>query len=305
MPIAFQLIANKTDNIPTAEMYRGRVAWVQKSQRFEGLFLVGIESGIPLNMWNLEDAPEDWVAFSPPPKEDLATFIAEVNRILQNSDSTFYQLLGVNASSSRSEIKRNFYQLVRRFHPDYHMDHPEWTPSLLALMEGLVTAYRTLSDDNARKEYDSSLLHAASGAPGSSKNPAQGYLQKAQECMSERNFAGCILWLHRAIESEPNCSSYRAMLGRCLSTVPEYRREAVEQFEAAIRLDPRNLPAHLHYGELLEQLKIPWRARFHYLRVLEIDINHCEARRRLNLLEASFPRRSSKPSLLGRLTGRR
>jgi tetratricopeptide (TPR) repeat protein len=122
--------------------------------------------------------------------------------------------------------------------------------------------------------------------------------------MAEKNFAGCILWLHRVIENEPNSSSHRAMLGRCLSAIPEYRREAVEQFEMAIELDPRNLTAHLHYGELLEELKLPARARSHYLRVLELDANHWGARERLNRLNLTAPRASSGPSLLRRLTGR-
>jgi hypothetical protein len=304
-PLTFQLNANKEDKSTVESAYRGRVAWVQKSQRCNGLFLVGVESGVPLNIWNLPDAPEDWAAFSPPPKEDPVAFLAEVDGILHDCGSaSYYQLLGVNSSTARSDVKRHFYQLARRFHPDHHMDHPEWTPRLLSLMENLVMAYKTLSEDETKKEYDLRISRAANADLRGQGDPAQGYLEKAQECMAEKNFAGCILWLHRAIESEPKCSSHRAMLGRCLSSMPEYRREAVEQFEEAIRLNPRNIIAHLHYGDLLEQLKAPWRARYHYLRVLEIDINHCEARRRLNLLEANAPRKSSKPSLLGRLTGR-
>ncbi len=155
------------------------------------------------------------------------------------------------------------------------------------------------------KKYDSLLACASKEEPSDARKLTQGYLDKAQECMVEKNFAGCILWLHRAIESEPNSSSHRAMLGRCLSAIPEYRKEAVEQFERAIELDPRNLTAHFHYGELLEQLKVPWRARSHYLRVLELDANHWGSRERLNRLGARTPRTSSRPSLLGRLKGRR
>ena len=122
--------------------------------------------------------------------------------------------------------------------------------------------------------------------------------------MAEKNFAASILWLHRAIECEPNCSSHRAMLGRCLSAIPEYRREAVEQFEKAIELDPRNLVAHLHYGELLEHLKLPGRARSQYLRVLELDASHQEARKRLIRMNLEAPRSVSRPSLFARFTGR-
>ena len=267
---------------------------------------MGVEFGIPLNLWNVEEVPEDWAAFSPPTKEDPATFLAEVDRILHSArTATYYQLLDVEPNTPRSEVKKHFYQFARRFHPDHHMDHPEWTPRLLALMDRLTTAYKTLSDDETKKEYDTLLVHRPHGEPSGSRKLTQGYLERAKECMEEKNFAGCILWLHRAIESEPNSSSHRAMLGRCLSAIPEYRREAVEQFEIAIELDPSNVTAHFHYGELLEQLKVPWRARSHYLRVLELDANHWEARERVCRLGANAPRASSRPSLLGRLTGRR
>jgi curved DNA-binding protein CbpA len=304
--ITFHIIVNKEDKPAASQEYPGRVAWVRKSLRLEGLYLVGIEFGIPLNIWNVEEVPEDWAAFSPPTKEDPATFRAEVDRFLHCARTgTYYQLLDVEPNTPRSEVKRHFYQLARRFHPDHHMDRPEWTPRLLACMDRLTTAYKTLSDDETKKDYDSILARRYEEEPSSSRELTQSYLQKAQECMAEKNFAGCILWLHRAIESEPNSSSHRAMLGRCLSTIPEYRREAVEQFEMAIQLDPSNLTAHFHYGELLELLNVPWRARSHYLRVLELDTNHWEARERVNRLAASAPRAPSRTSLLGRLTGRR
>lgn len=305
-PLTFQIIENKEDNETASQTYPGRVAWVRKSLRLEGLFLVGTEFGIPLNIWNVGEVPEDWAAFSPPSKEGPATFLSEIDRILHFAQTaTYYQLLDVEPNTPRSQVKRRFYQLARRFHPDHHMDHPEWTPRLLAAMDGLTTAYKTLSDDKTKKEYDSLLKDRSHEELHDSRKLTEGFLAKAHQCMAEKNFAGCILWLHRAIESEPNSSSHRAMLGRCLSSIPEYRREAVQQFEMAIELDPRNLTAHLHYGELLEHLNVPWRARSQYLRVLELEPNHWDARDRVGRLGASAPRTSSRTSLLDRLTGRR
>jgi curved DNA-binding protein CbpA len=270
------------------------------------MYLVGVEFETPQNIWNLETFPEDWIAFSPLRKEDPAEFLAEVDRILHSvAIATHYQLLGVEPETPHSEIKRHFYQLARKFHPDHHMDHPEWTPRLLSLMDSLATAYRTLSDGESKKKYDSRLDRPKEESQANAGEIAQNYLNKAAECMAEKNFAGCILWLHRAIEYEPNRSSHRAMLGHCLSSIPEYHREAVEQFEMAIELDPRNITAHLHYGELLEQLRAPWKARFHYARALELDPCNREASDRLNRLGAGMPRRTSTISLLGRLTRRR
>lgn len=304
--LTFQLGVKKGDATTLSQQYPGRVAWVRKSLRLEGLYLVGVEFAIPLNLWDLDEFPEDWAAFSPPTNEDPATFLAEVERVLRSTrTATYYQLLNVKPNTPRSEVKKHFYQLARRFHPDHHMGHPEWTPRLLALMDGLTTAYKTLSEDETKKEYDLLLERGPHEEPSDSRTMTQGYLERAQQCMAERNFAGCILWMHRAIEGEPDSSSHRAMLGRCLSAIPEYRREAVEQFEMAIELDPGNLTAHFHYGELLEHLNVPWRARSHYLRVLDLDANHPEARERINRLNASAPRKSSRTSLIGRLTWRR
>jgi len=303
----FQMITGKKEDTPApSQIHHGRIAWARKSRRLDGLHLVGAELAIPSNIWDVEDAPEDWTAFLPVTDEDPSCFLGEVDRTLHSArTATFYQLLGVTPDTSRSELKRHFYGLARRFHPDYHMDCPEWTPRLVALMECLTTAYKTLSENKARKEYDALLARGSSEVPSDARKRVRGYLDKAQECMAEKNFAACILWLHRAIECEPNSSSHRAMLGRCLSTIPEYRKEAVEQFEQAIELDPNNLTANLQYGELLEQLKLPGRARSHYLRILEVDATHQEARRRLIKMDLEAPRSVSRPSLFARLAGRR
>ena len=279
---------------------------MRKSRRLDGLYLVGIELEVPLNIWNIDDVPEDWAAFSPLEAQDPVYFLADVDRTLHAARmEDYYKLLDVESNTPRPEMKRRFYQLARRFHPDHHMDHPEWTPRLVLLMEGLTTAYKTLSDDKTKEEYDLLLARGSEREPSDSRELTQGYMEKAQECMAEKNYAASILWLHRAIECEPNSSSHRAMLGRCLSAIPEYRREAVEQFELAIEMDAHNLNAHFYYGELLELLKAPWRARSHYLRVLELNANHLGAREHLNRLGAGAQRASSRTSLLGRLTGRR
>jgi DnaJ-like protein len=303
--VTIQITARKRDK-SGAPVYLGRVSWVRKSRRLDGLYQVGIEFDTPGNIWDVDEVPEDWAEFSRSTVQDPASFLTEVDRILNSAPTaSYYQLLDVEASTPRTEVKRHFYQLARRFHPDHHMDHPEWTPRLLALMAGLTTAYKTLSDDDAKKEYDSLLARGVEEQPSDSQKLAEGFLEKAQECVAEKNISGCILWLRRAIESEPDSSSLRAMLGRCLSAIPEYRGEAVEQFEKAIELDPRNLTAHFQYAELLEHMKVPGRARSHYLCVLELDANHREARDRLKRLSAGTPRALSLPSLLGRLTGRR
>lgn len=303
--IRVQIADSKEVGSFPAQHLEARVAWIRKSKRLNGYYQVGVEFETPQNIWPVEQAPEDWESFSPPVPEDPASLMIEVERLLQfTSIGTHYQLLDVQADTPGHEVKSRFYRLARRFHPDHHMDHPERIPQLVILMDALTNAYKILSDERAKAQYDSNLRRI-SEKQSEPKRMAAQYLEKAKQCMAEENYIGSILWLRRAIEIEPNSSTYRAMLGLSLAHVPEYRREAAEQFEIAFELDPSNLTAHLYYARTLEKLNLPWRARSHYLRVLEFDINHVEARERLNRLDAAAPRLASRPSLLGRLTGRR
>jgi hypothetical protein len=305
--IELHLAKNNGDKDAFSIAYLARVRWVRRSRRLDGSYHIGAELASPGNIWAIEEVPEDWAAFSPLAEEDLARFLADVDRILRSANTTScHWLFGVDHEASRHEVKRRFYQLARRFHPDHHMDRPDLTPRLLKVMDILTTAYKTLSDDAVKKENTVlSVREAPADAPDSAAL-AEQYLEEAQACLAEENYAGTILWLHRAVAVEPDRSDYRTMLGRCLAAIPEYRREATEQFEMAIRLDPQNLDAHLFYGELLELIKHRGHARIHYLRVLELDPNHSEARARLSRLDSAGLRRHFPlPSLLERITGRR
>ena len=242
-----------------------------------------------------------------PEKINPASLLNEIERLLHFARSgSYYELLGARPDSTRSEFKHRFYQLARQFHPDRHMDRPDWASRLQTLMDSLSIAYRTLSNEVAKKAYD---LRAEADwqkthLPENSLS-SEDYLKNSQRCVKARNYVGSVLWLRRAIELEPYSFAFRAMLARSLAAIPEYRQEAVEQFEQAIRLDSNNIAAHFEYAQLLEKLKFPLRARPHYARVLELDPHHAPARQRLNELDVKSPQSISRVSLLTRLAGRR
>lgn len=59
----------------------------------------------------------------------------------------FYKLLGVEKNASKDEIKKAFYKLASKYHPD-KKDGDE------AKFKEINEAYQTLSDEKKRKEYD-------------------------------------------------------------------------------------------------------------------------------------------------------
>ncbi|KAM4603209.1 dnaJ homolog subfamily A member 3, mitochondrial-like isoform 2-T2 [Discoglossus pictus] len=62
----------------------------------------------------------------------------------------FYQVLGVQRNASQKEIKKAYYQLAKKYHPDTNKDDPQAKEKFAQLAE----AYEVLSDEVKRKQYD-------------------------------------------------------------------------------------------------------------------------------------------------------
>ncbi|XP_043078201.1 dnaJ heat shock protein family (Hsp40) member A3b isoform X2 [Puntigrus tetrazona] len=72
----------------------------------------------------------------------------------------FYDVLGVPRTASQKDIKKAYYQLAKKYHPDTNPDDPEAKEKFAKLAE----AYETLSDELKRKQYDT----YGSAGPGAS-----------------------------------------------------------------------------------------------------------------------------------------
>ncbi|KAM6940280.1 dnaJ homolog subfamily A member 3, mitochondrial-like [Xenentodon cancila] len=80
----------------------------------------------------------------------------------------FYQVLGISRTASQKDIKKAYYQLAKKFHPDTNPNDPESKEKFSKLAE----AYEVLSDEVKRKQYD------AYGAAGFDPSRAAGAQQQ-------------------------------------------------------------------------------------------------------------------------------
>lgn len=86
--------------------------------------------------------------------------------MVQTTDKSYYEVLGVGKKASTDEIKKAFKKLARQHHPDAGGDE--------AVFKEISEAYEVLSDEKKRGEYDTMLKYggfpaaggaAAAGAP--------------------------------------------------------------------------------------------------------------------------------------------
>lgn len=87
-----------------------------------------------------------------------------------------YDILGLPRTATVDEIKKRYRELARKYHPDVNQNNPQAS----RLFSEVTTAYKTLSDANARAAYDAELSlkerteQAARSAPGPRSSPRSG-----------------------------------------------------------------------------------------------------------------------------------
>ena len=212
---------------------------------------------------------------------------------------TYYQLLGVTNDSPSGDVKRKYYALAKKFHPDLHMDKKQLAESLKDLMEKLTEAYQALRDEQNRSAYDQKLAAAGAFNLERSKTEAQETIEecmnRVQEYLRARNFNGSITWLRKCVYLMPESGKHHALLARSLGTVHAYKDEAIFHFEKAIELDPWNTDAYFYFGEFYETLHLPWRAQPLYAKILEMNPDHARARQKILQNTSKDRREKSRP----------
>lgn len=78
--------------------------------------------------------------------------------MVQTTDRSYYEILGVDKKASTDEIKKAFKQLARKHHPDAGGNE--------AAFKEISEAYEVLSDKEKRQEYDNMLKYGAYTAGG-------------------------------------------------------------------------------------------------------------------------------------------
>ena len=80
----------------------------------------------------------------------VSRFHSSAARLAASSGRDLYSVLGVSRGASKEEIKRAYFQLAKRFHPDTNKQDKDAADKFAEVSN----AYEVLSDDDRRQRYD-------------------------------------------------------------------------------------------------------------------------------------------------------
>jgi curved DNA-binding protein CbpA len=242
--------------------------------------------------------------------------LEEVNALLVlAASSDYYEMLGIGRLSDPADVKRAYYALAKRFHPDRFLrtvDDATRSRVENAFAE-IARAYETLRDPRERAAYNSRLNARPAPPPTADAEKARREAEEdasaeatprvfadpslKPEYRAEENFQqgftslergdskAAALYFGEAVRLAPKQARYRAFYGRALTANPQTRRQAESELRAAVGLDPQNPSYHVALAELYVAIGLQRRAEGELERALALDPKHAGARQVLERMK--------------------
>jgi curved DNA-binding protein CbpA len=210
---------------------------------------------------------------APTPAQSAAELESEMlRRFSQLDHQDLYQVLGIPSSAGVDDVRRAYYALARRFHPD-KLRREDLKPRAEKVFARITEAYATLSDSEARQRYDAEEAGKQVRDDGAADTTdlARENFRTGREHLEHGHLAEALGFLTNACQQDPTKAEYFVLLGITQGKNPRLRREAEASLLKAIAIAPANAEAYAQLGALYERAGAADRAREMYRKALEWD----------------------------------
>lgn len=222
-------------------------------------------------------------------REKDSVFIQKVNEFYENIESIgFYEALEINVNASLSEIKSAYLEMAKYYHPDRHRDSADSSikGKLTILFDFINKAYRTLSNERKRAEYNAVFLKKKQEKVQSNETiKAEEQFKRGVKEFKQGNFWGAADFFRWATKINPQKATYWAYLSLALSKIPRRGKEAEETILNAMELEPYNADYYFHLGTIYLKAGMKQRAIHQFETALTWDPTNIKTREELEKLK--------------------
>jgi tetratricopeptide (TPR) repeat protein len=222
--------------------------------------------------------------------EDAPRQIAEVLTLRDTLPAmTLYQILDIPKTATDEDIKKAYFQMARRFHPD-RFDRKiaeEFKAQIHEVFDGITNAYRVLSNKESRRVYD-----AKSGQVAAMEDAQETFrkadikFRQGKTLHGQGRYDEAIAYLEEAVRMRRDKADYFLLLAMCESKMPAYVQKAEQDFLKAIQLEPWNPEGYVGLGLLYKAEGLQTKAIKQLEKALSVDVDHASAREALDELNA-------------------
>jgi len=218
--------------------------------------------------------------------EDSYKRIEEVVRLSFNlSSMNYYQILNVSETSSRSEIKKAYFQLARKYHPDlYGRDLPsDIKEKIEDVFDKITKAYHILIDEEKKHDYDAKVYSAPKEDRRDLSKRAEVRFRQGKTLYDQGKYEEALALLEEAVRLKTDKANYFLLLAMTESRIPLFARKAEQNFLKAIKLGQWSPDGYVGLGLLYKKEGLFVKAGKQFKRALNIDPENKVALKELGL----------------------
>jgi curved DNA-binding protein CbpA len=176
------------------------------------------------------------------------------------SQRTFYEILGLDPSANREQVREAFRRLARDRHPDRFLGQSRQDAE--REFQLITEAYNVLSDQDQRARYDQLLPSLQQPRRVTDRREvARALLAKAVGAMKLGQHTEAQEYFSQAVAHDPDSPKAHHLYGLFLAQQVGKLDEALRQVDQAVRLDPNNVRILLDASRLFARAKMFARAR--------------------------------------------
>ncbi len=209
--------------------------------------------------------------------------------IRPNSLADHFEVLGLELGAAAPQIKAAYFQAAKAYHPDAAPpdDPPDMKQLRVDVFARVSEAWAVLGDDQKRAQYLEELKTGAAEVDVMAILQAENLFQMATVLVKTRKYQEALQKLEEAVKlnaDEPEFAVWRAWVQFLLA--PQERRKSqqaasAQVIEAALKKNPRCMPAHLFLGQMAKLMGDAAVAERAWKRGLAVDERNVDLQREL------------------------
>ncbi|NIM91342.1 MAG: DnaJ domain-containing protein [Candidatus Aminicenantes bacterium] len=241
----------------------------------------------------VEEKEEPEIVLSEEDKERLGEVEAWADKL---PSLDYYQIFNVSRGASEGEIKKIYFDMARKYHPDsFERDlPPELRKKIEDVFDQITKAYETLTDKEKREEYDESTELPEEEEEEDLVKKANIRFRQGKTLYNRARYDDAVILLEEAVRLRQDKGSFFLLLALTEAKIPSLEKKAEQDFLKAIELESWNPECYIGLGLFYKQQGFKARAKKQFNKALDIDPLSTIARKELDELSGKEDKKIGK-----------